>query len=251
MSDQKNDEPFFIGWEEKPAEPISSFLKKTTLRLIVLGVVIAGIVTALQMTISTARFDFGNVQEFTGILIKNPAPMLVADQEVEGEKIFYLVSPLKYGFPDEVAEKHHLQHVKLRGTFLGDDLEAMIEVAEGSVSSMGEPILSPVAKSGFGQVTIQGEIVDSKCHLGLMNPGRFKPHRACAIQCLSGGIPPILVAQSPQGQIAHYLLVNTEGSAINEAVLDFVAEPVEVTGTLKSVGDRNVLYIDPSTINRL
>jgi hypothetical protein len=84
-----------------------------------------------------------------------------------------------------------------------------------------------------------------------MNPGRFKPHRACAIQCLTGGIPPILVAQNPQGQLAHYLVVSTDGSPIHDSVLDFVAEPVEVTGTLTSVGDRNVLYIDPATINRL
>jgi hypothetical protein len=69
-----------------------------------LGIIIAGIVTGLQRTITTARFDFGNVQEFTGILIKSPAPILVSDQAVEGEKILYLVSPTKYGLPDDVAE---------------------------------------------------------------------------------------------------------------------------------------------------
>ncbi|MCZ6673929.1 MAG: hypothetical protein O7C75_13435 [Verrucomicrobia bacterium] len=251
MSDPNNEEPFFIGWEEKPAAPVSAFNKKVSVALVVIAIVVAGIVAAAQRTISTAWFDFGNVQEFTGVLIKSPTPMLITDNEVEGEKIFYLVARNKYGFPEAVAEKHHLQQIKLMGTFLGDELEAMIEVVDGSVSAMGKTDTMPLPESEIGTATVRGEIVDSKCHLGLMNPGRFKPHRACAIQCLMGGIPPILVAQTPQGQLAHYLLVSTDGSAINDAVLDYVAEPVEVTGTLKRVGDRGVLYIDPATINRL
>ena len=92
---------------------------------------------------------------------------------------------------------------------------------------------------------------DSKCHLGVMNPGRFKPHRACAIQCLAGGIPPILVAQTADGKLAHYLLVGPDGGAVNAAVIDYAAEPVEVSGTLKIVGGRKVLYSDLDTLKRL
>ncbi len=251
MSDQKNDSPFFIGWEAKTPKPIGAFLKKTALLLLVSSLVVAGIVTVLQSTVSTGRFDFGNVQEFTGVLIKSPVPMLVADKEVEGEKIFYLVGPMKYGFPTDVAEKHHLQQVTLKGTFIGDAQEAMIEVVDGSVASAGQAGANPLQVSDLGEVTLAGEIVDSKCHLGVMNPGRLKPHRACAINCLSGGIPPILVAQTADGQIAHYLLVGKDGSAIHDDVLEYVAEPVELTGALKVIGNRKALYFDPSTIKRL
>lgn len=251
MSDSNNEPPFFIGWEEKPAAPISAFLKKTTVKLFILGILVAGLVAGLQKTITSAWFDFGNIQEFSGVLINGPAPMLVVDNPVEGEKIIYLVSPLKYGFPFEVAEAFHLKQVTLKGTFLADDLDAMIEVVADSVSSAESSITHSLPEAALGKATLRGEIVDSKCHLGLMNPGRFKAHRACAIQCLSGGIPPILVAEAQDGQLAHYLLVSMDGSAINDKVLDYVAEPVEVTGSLKTIGDHQILYIDPSTITRL
>lgn len=247
MSEEK---PFFIGWESKPAPVISAFTRKATLGLLAVSFIVAGLVTAMQQTVSSGRFEFGNVKDFSGILIKSPAPMLVSDTEIDGEKIFYLVAPLKNGFSAELAEKHHLQQVSLKGTLIGDDMEAMIEVQEDTIVSKGTAA-NPLEESGGTLVTIQGEIVDSKCHLGVMNPGRFKPHRACAIQCLSGGIPPILVAQTAEGVLANYLIVGLDGKAINEDILEYAAEPVEVSGTLKTIGDRLVLYIDPETIQRL
>jgi hypothetical protein len=161
------------------------------------------------------------------------------------------VALFKHGFPAEVAAENHLKHVTLKGTFIGDGMEAMIEVVAGSVAPTGKASGSELAESAGTQVTLRGEIVDSKCYLGVMNPGQFKPHRACAIQCLSGGIPPILVVRTQGGELGHYLLVGSDGEAINEAVLEFAAEPVEVSGILKSVGDRSVLSIDPGTIKRL
>ena len=248
MSEEK---PFFIGWESKPAPVISAFTKKATLGLLVASLVVAGLVTAMQGTVSSARFEFGNVKDFSGVLIKSPAPMLVSDQEIDGEKIFYLVAPLKNGFSAELAEKHHLQQVSLKGTLIGNDMESMIEVQEDTIVSKGAANATPLEESSGTPVTIRGEIVDSKCHLGVMNPGRFKPHRACAIQCLSGGIPPILVAQTVEGILANYLIVGLDGKAIHEEVIEFTAEPVEVSGTLRTIGDRLVLYINPKTIKRL
>lgn len=251
MSDSKNEPPFFIGWEASPAAPISAFLKKTTLLLVVVALLVAGVVAALQRTITTGRFDFGNIQEFSGVLIAQPAPMLIADQPIEGEKILYLVAPLKYGFPEMVAADNHLKHVTLKGTYIGDGLESMIEVLPDSVEPSSGGLGMPLPEGEQGTVTLQGEIVDSKCHLGVMNPGRFKAHRACAIQCLTGGIPPILVAQTETGESAYYLLVGSDGSAINLDILDYVAEPVEIKGTLKQVGDRRVVYLDSTNIRRL
>ena len=251
MSNQCDDEPFFIGWEAKPAAQISAFVKKVTLLMVVAGLAMAGMVTATQRTVGTGRFDFGNAQDFSGVLVNGPAPMLISASEVGGEKIFYLVAPLKRGFPADVAEEFHLRQVTLKGTFIGDDLDAMIEVVEGSLTPTGKVDTNPLGTTGDGEITVQGEIVDSKCHLGVMNPGRFKPHRACAIQCIKGGIPPILVAQTADGRLAHYLMVGPEGAPINDAVLDYVAEPVEVSGVFRTVGDRKVIYLDPGRIKRL
>lgn len=250
MSNQNKDQAFFIGWEATPAASISAFTKKVTILFAVVGLAIAGVVTALQQTVTSGTFDYGNVQEFSGVLVKNPVPMLITKDGSDGERIYYLVAPFKNGFPADVAETNHLQQVTLKGTFIGDELDLMIEVAHGSVSPAGGTAIAPAESEGVA-VTLCGEIVDAKCHLGVMNPGRFKPHRACAIQCISGGIPPILVAKTADGQLAHYLLVGADGSAINAAVIDYVAEPVEVTGTLKTVGGRLVLFASPASISRL
>lgn len=251
MSIESNDERFFIGWEAKRVGPVSAFLKKVALLFVTLGIAIAVGTTSMQKTVSSGTFDFGNMREFSGILVKSPTPMLIADTESEEERIYYLVAPMKYGFPVAVAAQYHLQHVTLRGTHIGDELEAMIEVVKGSVAASGQIESGTLQESLVGEITLRGEIVDSKCHLGVMNPGRFKPHRACAIQCIAGGIPPILVTRASSGALSHYLLVGTDGSAINARVIDFVAEPVDVTGILKIIGDRQVVFLDPATVTRL
>ena len=74
-----------------------------------------------------------------------------------------------------------------------------------------------------------GEIVDSKCYLGVMNPGRSKVHRDCAARCLRGGIPPMLVTAD-----ATYLLAGAEGA-------DFVGETVQVEGDVERSGDTLIL----------
>jgi len=244
-----NSEPFFIGWESKSAPSLGAFLKRLTTLGLIAAVVLAGLLAASQQTVSSSgRFDYGNVEMFSGILVKDPVPMLMGDDGA----IHYLVAPLKYGFPGELASSMHLHQVEFQGTFIGDELDTMIEVLPETVRSLGIGDGTQQITSGEGTAaTLQGEIVDSKCHLGVMNPGRFKPHRACAIQCLAGGIPPILVMQDGEGTLAHVLLVAADGTALNEAILDYVAEPVELSGRLEMIGDRQVLFADIASLRRL
>ncbi len=70
-------------------------------------------------------------------------------------------------------------------------------------------------------------------------------------QALRGGIPPLLVAETNAGELAQYVLVGTEGESITERVLPFVAEPVEISGELWSIGDRFIVFADPLSIRRL
>ena len=85
-----------------------------------------------------------------------------------------------------------------------------------------------------------------------MNPGEGKPHRACAVRCIAGGIPPLLVVE-PTGRRrpSRVLLTGPGGRAINAEVLDYVAEPVRVTGELERLDGRLVLEADPAEIERL
>ena len=96
-----------------------------------------------------------------------------------------------------------------------------------------------------------GEIVDSKCFLGVMNPGQLLPHRGCAISCISGGIPPILLVRPKDGPPIYLLLVSGEGRPVNQQVLDLVAEPVQITGDVQRQGDLLILRADPATYLRV
>ena len=85
----------------------------------------------------------------------------------------------------------------------------------------------------------------------MAGPGRQKTHRACAVRCISGGIPPILRITNTEGEPTHRLLTGTDGTPINKRILEFVAEPVEISGTIQRHGDQLVFLIDPGSIRRL
>jgi hypothetical protein len=142
--------------------------------------------------------------------------------------------------------------VRLEGSLVFRNGETMIEVVEDSIVEAPNVsvVQAPRASEELGTVTLVGEIVDSKCYLGVMNPGSTKPHRACAVRCIAGGIPPLLVVRGDAGTTTTMLLVSQEGRAVNQDVLDMIAEPVELTGRLVRDGDRLVLWADPSTYKR-
>jgi hypothetical protein len=97
-------------------------------------------------------------------------------------------------------------------------------------------------------VTIRGEIVDSKCHTGVMNPGSGKVHRDCAVRCISGGVPPVLVENDAPNRL--FLLTDAKADRLPTATfLDRVAEPVAVTGYITTRGDR--LELQVQKISRL
>ena len=45
----------------------------------------------------------------------------------------------------------------------------------------------------------------------------------------------------------YLLLVGADGSPVNREVLEFVAEPVEISGAVVRAGDQLILYADPAT----
>jgi hypothetical protein len=164
-----------------------------------------------------------------------------------------LVYPNKFGFDPAVARRFDQQRVSLRATALYRDGQSMLEVTPGSIVANEPTDLRPTLPKTIelGEHLLQGEIVDSKCFLGAMNPGVLKPHRACAIRCISGGVPPVLLVRDPAGSPVYYLLVGAGNEPINRDVLDFVAEPVEIRGRVQQRGEQLVLRASPGSIRRL
>jgi hypothetical protein len=69
-----------------------------------------------------------------------------------------------------------------------------------------------------------------------MNPGSGKVHRDCAVRCLSGGVPPVLIEENEPNRL--FLLTDANANPLDPAMfLDKVAEPVTVAGYLIRNGD--------------
>ena len=125
----------------------------------------------------------------------------------------------------------------------------MIEVVPDSIETLpsidDRRLTSTPAREALGEQTLVGEIVDSKCYLGVMNPGDGTTHRECAVRCISGGVPALFVVRAAEGRSAALWLTTADGVAVGREVLPFVAKPVEIAGEVTREGDQLYLRADP------
>ena len=227
--------------------------RRSLISLAIIGILAAAILgaglVALQGSVADdARVEYGTTLQYTGVLVGDPLPLLVS-----GDRTYFLVNPLKFGFDPAVRASLAGRRVRMRATLIERGEQAMLEVVEGSVEDLGPPLDDAPAPpdASPGPTRLRGEIVDSKCYLGVMNPGHLKPHRACAINCLRGGIPPVLISRDGSGIPRQTVLVAVDDTALRDWILPWVAEPVELTGTLRRVGQLEILEIGRKGIRRL
>ena len=228
-----------------------------------------------QSDFASSFFEFGENRIFQGRLEFTPYPhLLVKRPGISDSSAIYssylLVAPFKFGLKKSALEKikeikdvlgdGDLDHrqVVLEGSLIYRDKQAMIEVVSGSIKVLKEKGNSKnTAKSqahdyNSEEVMLKGEIVDSKCYLGVMKPAIAKIHRSCAIRCISGGLPPLFVSTDPKaGKYGYFLLVSHEGKAVNKEILDFVAKPIEITGKIEKKGNFLILKANPNKIRTL
>jgi hypothetical protein len=139
--------------------------------------------------------------------------------------------------------------VTLRGTLIQRDGRQLIEVA--ARPNIGAPAESASEVVSLGRFTLRGEIVDSKCYFGVMNPAEGRLHRACAELCLRGGIPAVFVARDRAGRVAHLLIAGPDGRALDPTRLRWVGEAVEGPGEVVRQGKWLVWRIDPAALRRI
>ncbi len=243
-------DPFYIGYLPTAPRPIATHVRKGVIGLLVLAPLLAVVLAAAQHTFDVAFFEFGNVRTFAGTVVVDPHPLLLVDRPGGGSSRYYLVAAGKFGAGPMVADVVG-QRVQLEGTLIYRDDQTMLEVVDGSVEAVAGAVQRGPDEVAHGTMTLRGEIVDSKCYLGVMKPGSTKPHRACASLCIRGGIPPLFVQRNQDGVGTYLLLVGADGSTINQEVLGWVAETVAITGEVVQVGDQWILRADPSAIERL
>ncbi len=253
-----NQREFYVGYQAKAPPGIARHTRLVAVSLILVGIVVAVSVLLLEKPFEPGVFEFGVVKKFEGFLRTDPVPMLL-EAEQTGEATaststsdFLLVSPGKQtALP--LVEEFDGQRVHLEGSLIYRDPIAMIEVRSGSVRSSPAEILTPFSlpdSSIVGRAELTGEIVDAKCFLGVMKPGREKTHRSCAARCISGGVPPLLATSTVDGEEIFYLLLDSDGGMVNDRVLDFVAEPVAVRGEIRQQGRQLFLLAELASIRR-
>ena len=209
-------------------------MRRVVMALGVLIVVVAAILVVGQHPFPASTFEFQRYRDFRGTLLTEPYPALAIRGQ---EPPWLLVGPGKHGVSE--LRQWSSREVALKGERIyrtrGRAEDHMIELTPGSLTA-GEtvPALEP---ENLGEVHLTGEIVDSKCYFGVMNPGAGKVHRDCAVRCISGGIPPAFLARDSTGNIVTLLLANWK-----RELLDHVAEPVTIRGRLSRSAGRLTLY---------
>lgn len=248
---------FYIGWEGKAAPGIGKTVRMLAVLLLVLVLVAPVVLAVSQRMIGTSVFEWGTHKTFSGILQTLPYPHLLVPRpgqtgSASSFSSYYLVAPWKFGLNTEVLAPLDGKAVTLKGTLIYRGNQTMVETKpdwiQGTEKTVGP---SPPQAVPLGRQTLLGEIVDSKCFLGVMNPGQLTPHRACAIRCISGGVPPVLLVRQEDGSASYLLLVSDDGKPVNKQVLDLIAEPVEITGEVERQGELLILRADPATYRRV
>ena len=261
MSQQnQGSSPFYIGWQTKAPEVYSAKVRGFIRLLLLIVPLVAALLVLTQRGFEASVFEFGKLTTVEGILLRDPVPMLKVPLGKDAFQKDRYSSILLVGFgkkgadQDLAAIEQHLgkplsnKAVQLRGTLIYHDGKTALELTEGDAAFAGWGDANAnfnFSKQDLGRVKLRGEIYDPKCALGVMKPGYGKPHRSCAVRCISGGIPPVLRVANAAGRANYFLLLDEAGKPIHKKVLNYVADQVQVCGRLEQQDDWMVLYLDP------
>lgn len=256
------DDRLYVGYLPLPRRH-KRFLKIVLPMATVAVAACAALMARGQRDPGTGTWRYGEYREVAGLLVSDPYPILLtADSTTPfGIRSFLLVGTTKFGADQRVAPFLG-RDVVATATLLERQGRSMLELtaADGAIrlldtapagSAPAIPIPPPPAESSRQVVRLQGEIIDPKCYLGAMKPGDGATHRACARLCLLGGIPPMFVTRTPDGRETFYLLTDPDGARVSTDLLQFVGDPVEITGEFERRADLLVIRLDPSSVTRL
>ena len=251
---------FYIGWMAKAPAGFAKHVKKVLLVLFPVVLIIGYLLSTSQKKFSTANFEFGKTTEVKGVYYNSPVPMLKVFDKNNLSITLPLVGYGKHGAETAIMELEkekgvslNGKEVTLKGTLIYGDGKTLLQVDKNDtpVVNIGAESSVQVQQKDLGIQTIRGEIIDPKCYFGVMKPGEGKVHRDCAIRCILGGIPPVLHVQNEKGESNYYLIVGPNGEKMNEAVQDFVAEPVSIEAKVVQQDDWIILYVGKENIKRI
>ncbi|MEM9759081.1 MAG: hypothetical protein AAF933_07610 [Pseudomonadota bacterium] len=238
---------FFVGYLAVPPRQ-RRFLIAVVTALLCLALLVAYAVGSAQLADGEGQWDPYSTANVQGYLSLDPYPVL---HRADGSSVL-LVRAGKLS-AKEYVRSFDGRHVAIRGTPIERGGWHMLELYAAEDVQERPPTQGydlPVRRAGE-QIELAGEIIDSKCFLGVMKPGSGKVHRACAAMCLTGGMPPMLVVTDARGDRYGYMLVMSDGASASLHLVPDVAVPVTVRGRLEKRGDLTYLYIAEDGVRRL
>jgi hypothetical protein len=250
------EEEFFIGYAPPMPPRLGQFVRRVIIGIGCLVVVVAVTLASGHIWLEGGTFEFGHPKSFSGTIVERPYPGLRLDGvDSDVEPWTLLAAPGKHG-TDALVSGLEGRHVTLTGTRIQRGAHTMIEVEPASLrvkasESVSMETTALLEQSDKGNVELTGEIVDSKCFLGVMVPGSGKTHKECASLCLRGGIPPALYVQDRAGHSSLLLLVGPTGEPIGARALQAAGEAVSLTGSIQRRGGWLVLRTDPTSWRRV
>ncbi|HEU5217822.1 MAG TPA: Rieske (2Fe-2S) protein, partial [Gemmatimonadales bacterium] len=246
---REDETPFYVGYLPN-ADP--RLARHTRGAVAAIGLIAAGtmVVSALaQPPFAAATFDYGHALPVVGRISALPYPTLSV-REGAGVTRYLLAAAGKHGAAS-IAAPFDGRMVRVLGSLIRRGNSSMLEIAEIQPSESDSIAPATFEQTDLGRFTLTGEIVDSKCWLGVMNPGEGKTHLDCAVRCLSGGLPPMLLIRDSAGAERHLLLTDANGAPMPRSILPAVGRPVAVEGTVVREGSLLFLRADPATLRVL
>jgi hypothetical protein len=243
------EDDFYIGYEPAMPRAMAPRIRNTAIALLLMALVLPLLIVTVHGRFSTGRFEYGRTHVFEGRLVEFPYPAL----DVPGgtPAFYWLVGPGKHGAAALVRGLEG-RVVRVRGTRVEREGEAMLQIEAGSVETIrGGDAPNPSVAVRMRSVTVTGELVDGKCHLGVMKPGEGPLHRDCAVRCLIGGVPPLFVVRGGNVETRRFALVDERGRPLFSDFSSLAGRPLTIRGVLLTQGRRKFLSARVSDIEFL
>lgn len=251
----KQTDEFYVGYLPMP-DGHRQFVSTLILTLLIWSIGMGTIIVITMRDPGIARWETGSMKTWSGTLIEHPYPMLIpddkqqSDQQSEQPAALFVVSMGKRGAHDRLAP-YFGQHVTLAGYELNRDGRHLIEL--DIEPDAIKPDQSPPADINnelkpIEHTTLVGEIVDGKCYLGAMKPGDGMGHQACAVLCVKGGLPPMFVADTPEGDHIYYLLLIDGSTRYSDDIYAMLGRPVQIEADITNIHGIPVLLANASSI---
>ena len=252
---ESRDEAFYVGYQPKAPAALARFRAIVAVCLLLGVPAMMAAMAIAQRPLPPGSFEFGQTRTFEGVLYESPVPLLHMNVDFDtplGKRgvNFLLVGAGKHGLP-EVARGAHGRRVRFEGSLIEQEGQYMVEMnAPDTFEDLGQPDESERRKakpSAVGAVNFVGELVDTKCFLGVMRPAEGKVHRACAVRCLEGGVPPGLLVRDIEGGVSVFMLTGSSGATL-DVNPQWAGRLIRVEGNLDLYDETPVISVNNLTL---